>query len=252
MIEWLIIVAVLFFLGAVFYKQSIQEFKINQIEWDQRHQLDALFEERVPVVVRGIPQSPVWTQDDVMQRDFYATERTPNGPPLRDVIMAADGVGAIWPATYRRHLYDASATAIWFEKVWEPVIQSSRGWLASFLRPIGECYYGPRGLDKVRANWQLIIPTEGAIVVNLMTSRMEQWLPKKWRGLMPSLISKKTVPFADQIKYMDCIVRQGTALWVPAHWYVAWEAKDGGPAPLVCTVDIHTPISYIVAMKAKA
>ncbi len=251
MIEWLVIIAVLFFLGAVFYKQSIQEFKINQIEWDQRHQLDALFEERVPVVVRGMPQSPVWTQDDVLQRDFYATERGPDGKALRETIMAADAIGAIWPTGFRRHIYDASATAIWFAKTWEPVIQSSRGWLASMLPPIGESYFGPRGLDKVRASWQLIVPTEGAIVVSLMTSRNEKYLPKKWRGMMPSQINKKTVPFADELKYMDIIVRQGTALWIPTHWYVAWESKDGGTAPLVCTVDIHTPISYLVARRTK-
>lgn len=251
MIEWLIVIAVLFFLGAVFYKQSIQEFKINQIEWDQRHQLDSLFEERVPIVVRGIPAAPVWTQDDVLQRDLYAMTRAPSGQTLRDLIMAADGVDATWPPAFRRHLYDASALAMWFEKTWDPVIQATRGWLASMLPPVGECFYGGRGLEKVAASWQLVMPTEGALTVSLMTSRVEKWLPKKWRGMVPSEINKKTVPFAEELKYMDVIVRQGTALWIPAHWYVAWAAKDGGPAPLVCTVDIHTPISYLASKRAK-
>ncbi len=46
-----IIIAVLFVIGALFYKQSIQEYRINQIEWEQRHELDSLLEERAPIVV---------------------------------------------------------------------------------------------------------------------------------------------------------------------------------------------------------
>ena len=97
MIEWLVGFAVLFFLGAVFYKQSIQEFRLNQIEWDQRHQIDTLFDERVPLVVRGIPASPVWTQEDIMVRDFYGQERVPGDKrTIRDIVMAPEASGIAW------------------------------------------------------------------------------------------------------------------------------------------------------------
>ena len=246
---WIVGISVIFFLGAVFYKQSVQEFRLNQIEWEQRHQLEGLFEERVPIVVRSAPKSPVWTQEDVMQRDFYGASTAPGTQrTLRDLILDPEGV-ANWTPDYRRHLFGTTAAAIWFDKYWAPVIAGTRGWLADLLPVVGECWFGPRGLDKVSSNWQLIVPTEGAIVVSLMTSRSAKWLPPKWKGLLPSKINRRTVPFADELKFMDVIVRTGTALWVPAHWYVAWEAKDGVP-PLVCVVDIHNPISWLVSRKA--
>ena len=109
MIEWLVSFAVLFFLGAVFYKQSIHEFRLNQIEWDQRHQIDALFDERVPVVVRGVPVSPVWTQDDIMVRDFYGQERAPGDKKtIRDIVMTPDGGMVNWSAAFRKHIFGAS------------------------------------------------------------------------------------------------------------------------------------------------
>lgn len=248
MIEWLVGFTVLFFLGVIFYKQSVQEFRLNQIEWDQRHQIDALYDERVPVVVRSMPQPPVWTQEDVMIRDFYGSER-PLGEKrsLRDIIMSTDGLGTNWPPAYRQHLWDVTGLALWFDKFWAPVIAGQRGWLAGFLPAAGECFYGPRGLEKVTANWQLIVPTEGAIVVSIMTSKYGRYLPAKWRGLYVSKMTKKTVPFVDELKYVDIIVRPGTALWIPSHWFACWEAKDEGMVPLVAVVNIHTPISYLVS-----
>jgi hypothetical protein len=254
MIAWIVAVGVLFFLGAVFYKQSVQEFRLNQIEWEQRHQLEGLFDERVPVVVRSMPPSPVWTQEDVLTRDFYGNEPEPTSgnlkKSLRDVLVDPEAKTA-WPPEFRRHLFGATALSIWFDKFWVPVIAGSRGWLADLLPPVGECWHGSKGLDKVRANWQLIVPTEGAIIVSLMTDKSSKYLPAKWKGLLPSKINRRTVPFADELKFMDVIVRTGTALWVPAHWYVAWEGKEAVP-PLVCTVDIHNPISWLVSRRTKA
>ncbi len=161
--------------------------------------------------------------------------------------MSTDGVGASWPPAYRQHLWSMTGLGLWFDKFWAPVIAGQRGWLAGLLPAAGECFYGPRGLEKVTANWQLIVPTEGAIVVSIMTSKYERYLPTKWRGMFVSKMSKKTVPFVDELKYVDIIVRPGTALWIPAHWFCCWEAKDEGMVPLVATVNIHTPISYLVS-----
>ena len=247
MIEWLVGIAVLFFLGAVFYKQSIQEFRLNQIEWDQRHSIDGLFDERVPLVVRGIPVCPVWTQEDIMVRDFYGQERAPGDKrTIRDIVLSTDAVPAAWSPAFRRHLFGSSGAELWFDGSWAPVVAGQRGWLAKLLPVVGECYFGARGLSQVRANWQLIVPTEGAIVVSIMTSKYSKFLPARWQGMFLNQMSKKTVPFVDELKYVDIIVRPGTALWIPAHWFVSWSAKDEGMQPLVVTVNLHNPISYLV------
>ena len=100
-----IIIAALFLIGALFYRQSLQEYRINQIEWDRRHELDGLLDERAPIVVRGIPQSPVWTHADIMMRDFYANTKVPNGDKtLRTALLDGQGLGHFPPA-FRKYLY---------------------------------------------------------------------------------------------------------------------------------------------------
>lgn len=249
MVGWIFALVVLLFLGTVFYKQSIQEFRLNQIEYDQRHELDGLFEERVPVIIRSIPKCPVWTQEDVMTRDFYASERSPGEKQsLRDLVLSTDRTMVTWPKSYRAHLFGATAASIWFDKYWTPVLSGIRGPLAGLIPVAGECFFGNRGLYKVSANWQLIVPTEGKLVVSLMTSVQSKYFPPKWRGMFPSKMTKKTVPFVEELKYVDVIVRAGTGLWVPAHWYVAWEGADG-VTPLVLTTNVHTPISWMMSRK---
>ncbi len=242
MLVVLLIIAVLFFLGALLYKQSIQEYRINQIEWEQRHQLDALFEERVPVVVRNMPSSPVWTHEDVIAREFYGKER-PHGSPetLREIIMGGQYKGAIWDQTYRARIFESAGAAIWFDKIWAPVLAGTRGWLAGLLPPVGECFIGDQGLMELKANWTLIVPSEGAIIVNVLNPKEKATLTGNWLGAKPEKLTN------GNLQYIDIIVRPGTGLWVPAHWLVAWEAKEEGSVPLVMTVAIHNPVSWLVS-----
>ncbi len=245
----LIIIAVLFLIGALFYKQSIQEYRINQIEWEQRHELDSILEERAPIVIRSMPQSPVWTHSDLMMRDFYGNERVPDsGKTIREVVFEGENNTLFkWPQNYRRHLYANTALSLWFENTWGPILAGTRGWLGSHIPIEGECFIGDNGLMELKANWTIIIPTEGAIVVNLAASKEKKWLPPKWNGLQPSKLTAAIAPFISKMNYIDIIVRPGTALWVPTHWLVAWTSKDEGIVPLVTTISIHTPISWIAS-----
>ena len=246
----LFIIVALFLIGAFFYKQSLQEYRINQIEWEQRQELDSLFEERAPVVVRGMPQSPVWNHSDVMMRDFYNAEKPPGateGKTLREVILDGQATTIVWPKKYRQYLFQNTALSLWFDTTWTPVLVASRGWLGSQIPVEGECYVGSQGLMEMKANWTLIIPTEGAIVVNILASKEKKWLPAKWTGLQPSQMTAATAPFIHQLKYMDIIVRPGTGLWIPSHWLVAWSAKEDGHIPMVSTVSIHTPVSWLAS-----
>jgi hypothetical protein len=249
MIIVLIIIAALFFIGAIFYKQSVQEYRINQIDWEQRHELDGLLEEKVPVVIRGIPAAPVWTHGDVMMRDFYGTEIPPGSKqPLRDLLLngALPAEGSIkWPRTYRRHLYHNCALELWFEGTWAPILGGTRGFITSQIPVEGECFAGDQGLMEAKASWTLIAPTEGAIIVNILAAKEKKWLPPRWQDMQPSKMTAATAPYISQMKYMDIIVRPGTGLWIPTHWLVSWTAKDEGTVPLVATLQLHNPISWL-------
>ncbi len=246
----LLIIAALFLIGVIFYRQSLQEYRINQIEWEQRHELDGLFEERAPVVIRGIPQAPVWNHSDIMMRDFYSNERPPGAPEgktLRDMLLDGGAHIPVWPASYRKYLFQNSALGIWYETTWAPVLAGSRGWVGSMIPVDGECFVGDQGLMQTKAHWTLIAPTEGAIIVNILASKETKWLPKKWQGLFPSKMTAETAPFINRMKYMDVIIRPGTGLWVPSHWLISWTAKDEGSVPLVTGIQIHTPASWLAS-----
>lgn len=251
MLVVLIIIAALFLIGALFYRMSLQEYRINQIEWDRRHELDALFDEKAPIVVRGMPPSPVWTHADIMMRDFYAQAKTPDGKnTLREALLNGITDGTPYPPDFRKYLYQNVALGIWCENTWSAVLANSRGWLGSLLPLEGECFVGEQGLIEMKSNWTLIVPTEGSIVVQLLAGKEKKWLPKKWSGLFPDKLTSAHAPFIGQLKYMDIIVRPGNALWIPAHWLVSWTAKEEGSVPLVCTINMHTPISWIASKNA--
>lgn len=248
MLVVLIIIAALFLIGALFYRQSLQEYRINQIEWDRRHELDGLFDERAPIVVRGMPQTPVWTHQDIMMRDFYAQTKVPdNKNTLRESILNGQIEASVYPPTYRKYLYQNVGLGIWYENTWSAVLANSRGWLGSLLPSEGECFVGEQGLIEMKANWTLILPTEGAIIVQVLAAKEKKWLPKGWQGLFPGRLTAAHAPFIGQLKYMDIILRPGTALWIPAHWLVSWTAKEEGEVPLTCMIQLHTPISWLAA-----
>ena len=248
----LIIIAALFLIGALFYRSSLQEYRINQIEWDRRHELDGLFDERAPIVVRGMPQTPVWTHAYIMMRDFYAQAKAPDGNmSLRDAIMNGQDDVKSGTQSYRKYLYQNVALGIWCENTWSAVLANSRGWLGSLIQLDGECFIGSQGLMEMKANWTMVLPTEGAIVVQLLASKEKKWLPKKWSGLFPGQLTVANAPFIGQLKYMDIILRPGTALWVPAHWLISWTAKEENEVPLICTINMHTPISWLAAQGTK-
>ncbi len=247
MIVVLFIIAALFLIGALFYRQSLQEYRINQIEWDRRHELDGLFDERAPIVVRGMPQSPVWTHSDIMMREFYGNAKVPDGSKtLREALLNGEGLKTL-PSTFRRYLYQNIGLGIWCENTWSAVLANSRGWLGSSIPLDGECFVGEQGLIEMKANWTMIVPTEGAIVVQILAAKEKKWLPTKWKGLFPDRLTAADAPFIGNMKYMDIIVRPGSALWVPTHWLVSWVPKEEGEVPLICMIQMHTPVSWLAS-----
>jgi hypothetical protein len=75
-----------------------------------------------------------------------------------------------------------------------------------------------------------------------MPETMESFLPAQWINRFPTDFTAKDTPFLTELKYIDIILRPGTALFIPPHWFVSY---IGSVLPLVCTISYHTPISYL-------
>jgi hypothetical protein len=265
-IIWIILgFVVLFFLGTVFYKQTIQEYRINQIDWDNRDKLINLWEERVPIVVRDSPLPPVWTKSDIEARSIYknltvavpvdskqdsqnaGSTQDSKKLSLRDWILTAPWDSkAVWNAADAANFAAASNFETWIKTIWLPCMDGIRTIIPSIFPIKTHFWAGSHGLHIFKANWTLIFPTESSIIVTLMTEKEDQFLPSNWKNSFPRQYTNSDTPYVSSIQYIDVILRPGHSLWIPAHWKVAWEPeKESEIVSLVCTIDVHSPISWI-------
>ncbi len=239
-----------------FYKQAVYEFRINQIDWEQREGLGALLAEKVPIVVRDVPHVAFWTHEDVMMREAYSFVRVFEDSPLSDWLVRAEkDVVCPWPSEHARELAAVAAVDIWAERELHPLIQTNP-LLQVWVRPESSCWSGSVGLWRTRAPWTCLFVTEGAIQVSVMPGKHEKSLPAMWRGVTLGALTAHDTPFVGDLKFLDIVLRPGHALFLPAHWYANWVNLEGGEkpseiCPMVCKVEYHTPVSLVARAAAK-
>ena len=258
-LEIFLIGVVVFLALTFFYKQAICEFRLNQIEWEQVNKLPDLFNEKVPIVIRGKPSTAFWTQEDVLLRECYSRVRIFEEEILSDWLLRAEPTALCpWGAEHAGILggRGVSGLTLWAERTLDPIIMTNP-FLKLWLNSTSQCWAGERGLVKTVAPWTAIFVTQGAAVVTIMTEAAESALPLGWkRGkVFPSRLTAYDTPFVGDLKFMDIVARPGNILLIPAHWFISWTTLDNGEAenavcPMVCSVEYHTPISRFAGMMA--
>ena len=233
-----------------FYKQAICEYRLNQVEWEQRVKVEGLLSEKVPIVLRGRPATAFWTQEDIFMRNIY--DQIPIFENSEIIFsnwtMAVDkDIICPWQKDHGRLLAGKNMSGFdcWAERMLSPLL----GWRKWVTWSEESCWLGGKGLMKLSAPWTAIICTQGEALVSLLTENYEKSLPSVWEGRFPSDISTYDTPFAGEIKYMDIILRAGTVLIVPAHWLISWRATDKSEVyPMICMVEWHSAISKIISI----
>jgi len=266
MFEIILILAVLFLILTFFYKQAVCEFRINQMEWNQKDKTEALtlmlpknpireiLHEKVPLVIRGIPKASFWTHEDVANRSCFSKI-----PVFQDMSLTEwlkDTMNTTMNTTVKMHVLcpwkhtqaeaiaKESGIAIWAKKYINTVIIHPL--LRLWLTPSYHCWAGTVGLRKTFATWTCLFPVDGAISVTIMPESVESSLPVHWRNCIIKDLTAKDTPFLSDLKYMDVILRPGTCLFMPAHWYVSWTPHETSTfIPMTCTISYHTPISSL-------
>jgi hypothetical protein len=241
MLEIIFVILLCFMIFTFFYKQAIHEFRINQVNINQKEVMVELWKERVPLIIRGLPRNPLWTRDDVLQRACYQTVSIFTDYSFMDWIKAGNA-GTVCPWEYEQaeKIARLSGIGIWAKQHVEPLLS------AWGLIPRYEAWAGSVGLHRTYASWTCILPVEGDIIVTIFPETMEKYLPSGWRRTFPRGWTKSDTPFVSDIKYMDIVVRAGTALFMPPHWYVSWTSTDvSSVLPMVFSLSYHSPISLI-------
>lgn len=257
MLDWFIIGVLVILILGFFYKQSaIHEFRINQGNASSKELLQELWAERVPLVIRELPRLSLWTREDVMGRACYDSV-----PLFQEQTLAGwvgqlkgegqegqegqEGHGVICPwqgrEDHAEKLAAVSGISIWCKTHLHPLFGA--GWRLRWLRY--RAWAGSFGLQRLYASWTCILPAEGDILVTVFPETMEPYLPSEWRGGFPGTWTRRDTPFVEDIKYMDIVVRAGTCLFLPPHWYASWIGKEGGKVvPMVFTIAYHSPVSW--------
>jgi hypothetical protein len=244
MIEYFIFFIVLFGICTFFYKQSVSEFRINQLEWDKRFQMKDLVGELCPIVIRGLPKAQFWTKDDIITRDFFRqiplfTDRT-----LRDWIESYKGGQIIcpWSWTHAELLGRTSGLSVWSDRWIHGILHSNLLWKA-WLRPRYYCWAGERGLTKSAASWTALFVTDGEIRVSMMPSEFSLSLPHQWKGVFLDRLTLADTPFVNDLKFIDIKLRPGHILWIPAHWMYCFTSEMKDVCPMTCMIEYHSIIS---------
>jgi hypothetical protein len=237
MLTILLIVVIVIFLGVVYYKQTVQEYKLNQIEWSQVDRMPELMEEGTPFIIRSIPHCPVWNHADIMAR--------PTFKDLADWMKVAPANAMMpWHEKMARMYGEQAALDPWLEETWSPQLGGVWKWLPLLFKREVQTWVGRRGLYLQRAMWTLIFPTDGEIVVTLMSAKEDRYMPAAWEGRFAHEFTAADTPYVSKLKYLDVKLRPGVALFVPAHWRMSWDvAEETDRLPCVCLYNLHTPIS---------
>ena len=250
MLEWIFILL----LGAVillfFHNQVTFEYKVAQIRWDQKEtQLASLLAERTPLVIQGVPPVAFWTLQDIQRRAFYQDVPIFEDQGLREWLNAQPvDTTCPWTREHATLLGALSGLGVWAERELHPAIHTNPLW-SLWYRPEVSCWAGARPLWKTSCRWTCIVPTEGALLVSILagSAKTVQSLPPSLANVFPNKLTVYDTPFVADLQYMDIVVRQGSCLVMPPHWFMSWQALEGSEqVPLVCLVEYHTPVSLLL------
>lgn len=248
MLEILLLFCILFLILTFFYKQAICEFRINQIEWSQKDNIPSLLNEKVPFVLRSIPSATFWTHDDILARPCFKDIPIFQETTLTDWVSTSN-INSICPWKYSQAEIIAAISGIniWANRWINPFIISSL--LKFWMFPRYHCWAGNIGLRKTFATWTCLFPVDGEITLTIMSETVEAYLPAKWIGCFPANLTINDTPFVGDLKFIDIILRPGSCIFMPAHWFISWTSHvtDSSPnkTPMVCSISYHTPISLL-------
>lgn len=254
MLEIILFSAIAILILLFFYKQSVEEYRLNQISFSQAAALPALLSEKSPIVVLDTPQIPFWNSADLASRPFLAAGRLANGIAIGDAIHLRSEelkTHTLYNKSQAALLGEATGAPVWIQNKWTSHIVPSLLHWASL--PVCSAWFGSRGLQSTTAPWTLLTVSEGTAQVSLLHKKYDTLLPRNWKNRLPTEFSAADTPFLGDIGYIDVILRPGTTLLVPAHWKVSWCCASGSATAaekseqvFMLETEFHHPLSRLV------
>lgn len=251
LIELLVCFSLIFIITALFYKQRRSDFSILQLEAEQINaQLTDLLEEQQPLVIRGV-QPPKGLNRESLQKIHRLAEYPVGGLSLITVLknpgaLATAAGKPVFSQEDAATFADELSIPVWARREWLPRLSQSTTLGVAIGTVRAECILGGIGLFRTSALTTCIFPTEGKYHVSILLKDSEAYLPIEWNYRYPSTFTVNDTPLVADLKYLDVVLRPGTALLVPAHTIMSLQpAPDSDPFQAAALIEYHEPISLL-------
>jgi len=234
MIEWIVILLIIFCIVVWYYTQSTNKYSLSQIKESQTAaSLTTLWEEKNPIIVSDVKSRNIWASESLKQTRFWPAQpvwqQYESNP--RAIQPIERSLQITWAEILGLKQINAELLIKWFDV--SPIVFSTKT----------EAHIGPEGIRQSYGWATSVQCTEGEIRCILMHSGQKSRLPPGWLNLRWSEATVAHHPLWTQIQNIEVILRPGTVLLVPAHWLIAIEPLDEAKPIWWTRTDLHHPIS---------
>jgi hypothetical protein len=232
MIEILLLIAFMFLIYAFFYKQSINEYSINQIEFNNLEKLEELLHDKLPIVIRDYPLPKCLTKEGILS----------NRQIVNVIGNYLEKTDPILPNKKEFETYMASEVGfhVYGQHMILPRFHTNI--LSEFITTFKtRLCFGSKALQYVKAIYTMIIVVEGNYVCSLINNDYFKGINENWKNCESIELvtnSKK------QIQFMDIKLKPNTVLILPAHWL--YLMKEQEPYSYYAQFEYHEPISLLM------
>ena len=162
------------------------------------------------------------------------------GKTLKEVL----DTGGAFNQEEREGLAEELSLNIWANHTWLPLFHDY-SWIAPIVGSLKtEALIGGIGMNRAKALYTCILPTEGTYIVSLLAKASEAFLPSNWENRYPSSLTSDDTPLVADLKFLDIILNKGNAICIPAHLIMSIEPKGSG-FHSAAIIEYHEPISIL-------
>jgi len=230
MIEIILIRTFIFLIYVFFYKQSTEEYSLNQIDFTKLDKLKDLLYEKNPIIISHCPQIPCVAPTTLLKTPRFNTILRDYLEKKSDVLPSSNDFETFLANESGFHAF---GNVIWFNKFHTHIISEYISSLKSKLS------FGSKHMTKTSALHTIIIPIEGKYICSLVNPQFEKHLKTyKQYTSIDTIISQET-----QIQYIDVILKPGSILILPAHWYYIMNQSE--QYSYYGLLEYHEPVSIL-------
>lgn len=230
MIEIILVFTFIFLIYVFFYKQYSQEYSLNQIDCVNLDKLNGLLYEKNPIIIHHCPQIPCVTPNTLLKTPRFSSilgdylekksNSLPNSNEFETFLSNESG-------------FHAFGNIIWFNKFHTHILSDYISSLKSRL-----CF-GSKNMNKTSALFTIIIPIDGKYTCSLVNPQYETSLKHYKRySTVEEIITQNS-----QLQYIDVILKPGSILVLPAHWYYIMNESE--PYSYYGILEYHEPVSIL-------